>query len=120
MNTIIDKEDLLFFQKRINALELDKVYTNRIHLMINKSLANYDILIGSYKIQHALFHTIWLEISKLCEMLFKREDEFFNTLRAMECEFAGRTFIARVQLGWVNQSSDSPEFVDDFLMLDIR
>lgn len=53
-------------------------------------------------------------------MLFKREDEFFNTLRAMECEFAGRTFIARVQLGWVNQSSDSPEFVDDFLMLDIR
>lgn len=117
MSCIMDKADLQFFEKRINALKLESIYTERIQLMITSALENYDKMSASLELQHSLFYCLWMEISKLCGMFFSREDDFFDTLRAMECEFIGRTFMVKVKLGWILESATIPKYVDDFLLI---
>lgn len=114
---IMDKQDLIFFKRRIEELALERIYTRRIFKMINKAINYYEKLDVSYEIQHSLFHGLWTEISKLCEMFFIRDDAFFDTLRAMECEFAGRTYLVRYRLGWLTVSKDAPKYVPDFVKI---
>lgn len=115
MNSIMDKADLIFFKKRIDALKLEIIYTERIYLMINRALENFHKLNTNLELQHSLFYSLWVDISKICGMLFVREDDFFDTLRAIECEMLGRIYLAKIQLGWVVQAADNPEYIDDFL-----
>ena len=116
---IMDKQDLMFFKQRIEGLALERIYTRRIFKMVNKAINCYEKLDGNYEIQHSLFHGLWNEISKLCEMLFIRDDAFFDTLRAMECEFAGRIYLVRSRLGWLTVSKDFPKYVPDFVKVPI-
>lgn len=112
---IMDKQDLIFFKKRIEGLGLEKIYTRRIFKMVNKAINCYEKLDGNYEVQLSLFHGLWIEISKLCEMLFIRDDAFFDTLRAMECEFAGRIYLVQYRLGWLTASKEAPKYLPDFV-----
>ncbi|ENV52070.1 hypothetical protein L292_2080 [Acinetobacter junii CIP 107470 = MTCC 11364] len=112
----MDKEDILFLQNRIRLLKLNKAkcYAIKgIHKDINKiiddAITNYEDLKSSLENEFQFYNNIWYLLSLLGNKIFvERPDDFFNTLRAMEREFAGLTLLKAIEIGWLIKTPLAP------------
>lgn len=111
MQETLDKEDLLFFRKRIERLEIEPIYTHKLFFILDDALNSIEQIEHDLEKQYLFCLNIWHELSRLCNLLFvKRPDDFFNTLRALEYEFTGRTLFIALRCGWLVQTDKMPKF----------
>lgn len=112
----MDLEDLVFFKEKVKSLNIDELYSKRLFCIIEKAIKTYQEIDSNLITRHSLYHSIWNEVSYFCTLLFrKKPDCFFNTLRAMEYEFAGRTLLCQIQLGWLVEVNSSTRNFINFL-----
>lgn len=109
MQENLDREDLLFFKKRIDGLEIQSIYTRKLFSILDDAFGSIEQIENDLEKQYFFCLNIWNELSKLCELLFvKRPDDFFNTLRALEYEYTGRTLFIAFRCGWLVQTKQAP------------
>lgn len=100
MQENIDKADLIFFRSRIEKLDIELIYTGKLFSILNNALSTIERIEKDLELQYTLCLSIWKELTVLCNLLFiERSDDFFNTLRALEYEFTGRTLLLSLRCG---------------------
>jgi hypothetical protein len=120
MQENMDRADFIFFKSRIDSLNIEPTYTQRLFSIFDKALLIFDRIENDLELQYLLCLSIWKELSIICNLLFvKRDDEFFNTLRALEYEFTGRTLLLSLRCGWIVEESHLPKKYSCFLDISI-
>ena len=120
MQENMDRADFIFFKSRIDSLNIEPIYTQRLLSIFDKALSIFDRIENDLELQYLLCLSIWKELSIICNLLFvKRDDEFFNTLRALEYEFTGRTLLLSLRCGWIIEESHLPKKYSCFLDISI-
>lgn len=120
MQENMDRKDLLFFKSRIESLNIEPIYTKRLFAILDKALPVFDQIENDLELQYSLCLSIWKELTAICNLLFiKRTDDFFNTLRALEYEFTGRTLLLSMRCGWMVEESHSPKNLSCFLDMSV-
>lgn len=120
MQENIDRADFIFFKSRIDSLNIEPTYTQRLFSIFDKALLIFDRIENDLELQYLLCLSIWNELSIICNLLFvKRTDDFFNNLRALEYEFTGRTLLLSIRCGWIIEASHSPKNFRCFLDMSI-
>lgn len=95
----IDKADLEFFKKRIQDLSLEAIYTNELFHLIQHAIDNIGTLEIDFQQQRNFYINVWNILTYLNNCIFvKKDDLFFNSLRAMEYEYAGRALMISIEL----------------------
>lgn len=96
----LDLQDLIFFFKRIEAMNIENIYMGDFRAIIGHAIDNFSEIEDSLEKQHALYLSLWRQMTRFCNLIFiKRDDDFFNILRSIEYEFAGRTLIVEMEMG---------------------
>lgn len=99
----IDKADLEFLKKRIQDLKLEAVYTNGLLHLIQNAIDNIGTLEIDFQQQRNFYINVWNILTYLNNCIFvKKDDIFFNSLRALEYEYAGRALMISIELNYLD------------------
>lgn len=96
----LDLQDLLFFFNRIESMKIESIYMGDFNKIIKHAVDNFSEIEKSLEKQHELYLSLWRQMTRFCNLIFiKRDDDFFNMLRSIEYEFAGRTLMIEIEMG---------------------
>lgn len=75
--------------------------------LVCKAQANVGIFERSSQAEHALYHTLWDQVSRAIDHCDFSPDHA-DTVDALEAELAGRTLQVRLALGWMTRRATGP------------